>query len=79
MKSSSNKTLCDLSHIALILLTILTLIGCNNVVIGDAKKEQEIIEIGEAEQANVNIDIAVGELTLTGGAEELLKVNYSKI
>jgi hypothetical protein len=78
MKGISNKILRDLRYMALILLTILALVGCNNVVIGDAKKTQETIELGEVEQANVNIDIAVGELTLTGGSKELLEVNYSE-
>lgn len=50
-------------------------IGCE--MAGELVEESEVVELGEIESADVNLDMGVGEMRLQGGAKELMEAEFS--
>lgn len=64
--------------ILLLLLGLLVLIGCEGEAdIGEIRTQSETVSIQGAEQVDAQIRMGVGELEVSGGAEELLDADFT--
>jgi hypothetical protein len=72
------KPMAQLSFL-LMVLPLLVLAGCNmeNWDAGPPQTESQTVKLGEAKSARVEIDMPAGELSVEGGARELLEADFS--
>lgn len=64
--------------IALALLGALLLSGCNPALtVGAVQTESQVVDLGEDAAVRVEINFGAGDLTLAGGAEELLEADFT--
>jgi hypothetical protein len=63
----------------LMVLPLLVIAGCNteNWNAGPPQTESQAVKLGEAQRARVEIDMPAGELSVGGGAKELLEAEFS--
>jgi hypothetical protein len=63
----------------LMFLPLLMIAGCNmeNWDAGPPRTESQSVKLGEAKSARVEIDMPAGELSVGGGAKELLEADFS--
>jgi hypothetical protein len=63
----------------LMVLPLLMIAGCNveNWDAGPPQAESQTVKLGEAKSARVDIDMPAGELSVGGGAKELLEADFS--
>jgi N-terminal domain of toast_rack, DUF2154 len=62
-----------------VLAICLLLPGCgmiDTIQVGQAKTETKIVELGPASTADVEINLSAGELTVAGGAQELMDATF---
>jgi hypothetical protein len=64
----------DIKKIMLVVLFAAGFVGCE--VAGEMVDDTHTIELGRAEFAEVKLDMGVGELTLHGGARELMEAEF---
>ncbi len=63
---------------AFLLVVLLFTAGCiNRLSVGRTQVETQSVELGQAETAQVFVDMGVGELALRGGAENLLDAEFT--
>jgi hypothetical protein len=61
-----------------ILLILLAAVGCRRgVEIGELQSKSDTVELGDATSVQVEIDLAAGELVVSGGAAELLEADFA--
>jgi hypothetical protein len=65
--------------VMLIALPLLVIAGCNteNWDAGPPQTESQTVKLGEAKSARVEIEMPAGELSVGGGAKELLEADFS--
>jgi hypothetical protein len=66
--------LTNIRKIILVILLAAGFVGCE--VAGEIIDDTHTIELGKAEFADVKLDMGVGELSLYGGARELMEANF---
>jgi len=61
-----------------VLVVLLAVAGCTGerVRVGELKTETQSVELGGAKSVQVDIDMAAGELDVSGGADELLEADF---
>jgi hypothetical protein len=68
-----------LASLLLMVFLLLVIGGCNpeNWNAGPPQAESQSVKLGEAKSARVEIDMPAGELSVGGGAKELLEADFS--
>lgn len=64
-----------------ILVVLLTTLGCapttNSARVGTLQTESQSVELGDVESVRVEIDMGAGELSVAGGANELMEADFT--
>lgn len=64
--------------ITLVLLVALLVAGCTpRTRVGELRSESQSVELGDAKSVHVEINVGAGDLTVTGGAENLLEADFT--
>ena len=71
----------QLSILLVAVVVLLSTIGCGltrpRVRVGELRTKSESVELGDAESVQVEINMAAGELDMSGGANELLEADFA--
>lgn len=66
-------------HIVLAGFMVLALLitACNRLAVGPTETESRSVELGQADTVQVNVEMGLGELTLNGGASNLMDADFT--
>ena len=51
--------------------------ACGGQQVGEMQRQSQSVDVGEARSVRTDLEIAVGELNLTGGADRLMEADFS--
>ena len=63
--------------VVLVVAAAVVLSSCGGQRVGEMQRQSQSVDVGEARSVRADLEIAAGELNLTGGADRLMEADFS--
>ena len=66
-----------MKRLVVLVVAAVVLSSCGGQQVGEMQRQSESVDVGEARSVRTDLEIAVGELNLTGGADRLMEADWA--